>query len=855
LRYRDELIAAILVAGCGAQSPAPSPITTPSFEVAHGAQIASPILRLTQHSGGVKIVSFDSAEGSLTTQYSDGSPDTPVHGAAIRYRDGALFDLSYAGRTYTQSSLAAEVASRVATRSSLSSGTQTAGATVSIQGGIRRTTLREWIHGFLTHAYDTTVNGMVSRTWYLEGGPLPPHNTRNTLAALAVTGSTACDCDDVTRFEEVCGKQVAAMELAGRTALRSQVLVGREWTTTLDTTEAEWVQEPIVFGPPAGWTASPPPSVTPLVASPRSAAPVLKARVADGSNLSATVLYFGGATMPNPELHVYFWGSSFSDPVNAGGVSALTSALGTIVGGAGVAGLGEYGINPGTVASVRTISAAPPASIVRFPGDATETAALVLTKMFSDGPLFWWNTGPDPLFVIVINNDEVGSSDWDPFHLDTISPTFLLPFPLLLLVHEFMPWALVGTSSAALAMPATGLSQRDLCDGTYIAPPVACSAVAEFDNTTVSLSHEIFEAATDPYPFSGFMDPSKLPWWDDAEISDICEPPTNDPQNRFTRAGDVVISTVWSNEARDCVGPYFPSIAITSPSPNAVVGWFGPTTVIGCSASASDPIDRDPRRSSEISWSLDGVPSFLSGDFVEIPITTAGQHTVTATFANAENELSVSDSVTFTASNNGPVVVIDSPTDQTTVPMETSVTLAGHGTSQDYPGGLPATALSWFVDGVFIGSGSTLTTTLGHAGDVVINLLSEDSLGLVGSASVTVHVISPATGPVVSITSPQDGDRVMWNLTSACDIDALICPVSVGFTATATAADGSAIDPSQIQWSDDDEGALGAGSSIDNVFQVPDCVNTFTHVTATVVAPDGTSASDTILVAFISHGC
>jgi len=453
-----------------------------------------------------------------------------------------------------------------------------------------------------------------------------------------------------------------------------------------------------------------------------------------------------------------------------------------------------------------------------------------------------------------VNDDEIHASAWNPFHLDAPSPTFLLPFPVNLLAHDFMPWILVGTDPVALTMPSNGPAQRNFCDGSQAAPADVCPALIPFDQTTTSIAHEVYEAMTDPYEFTGFSDPSKQPAWTESEVCDICDLPLDKPQNRWTRVGDTIVETYWSNEAQDCVGPWFPTIKINHPAPQSVIGWFGPSAPIGFSATVSDPVDGGPRASSEVAWFVDGT-SVKSGSDVVMFLPAPGQHTVRAVFTNPETTFSVADSVTFTASDAVPSLVIDSPSDGTTVSAGTTVTFSGHGASRDYPSGLPDASLVWSQDGTLIGEGSMLPVTLGHPGDTTIALSASDSLGLFGTTSIQLHVTPPASGTAVQITSPADGYKPPWSITSSCDFDTLICGVPVSLAASATAPDGTAIDPAQIQWSDDLDGFIGAGASITHSFTIPACVSTVVHVTATATAPDGSSAADTILVNFVSHGC
>jgi hypothetical protein len=59
------------------------------------------------------------------------------------------------------------------------------------------------------------------------------------------------------------------------------------------------------------------------------------------------------------------------------------------------------------------------------------------------------------------------------------------------------------------------------------------------------MSHEYVEAATDPFPFFGWIDPAKTPLWTESEVADICASDT--AVNGFTFA------RYWSESDDRCV--------------------------------------------------------------------------------------------------------------------------------------------------------------------------------------------------------------------------------------------------------------------------------------------------------------
>ena len=106
----------------------------------------------------------------------------------------------------------------------------------------------------------------------------------------------------------------------------------------------------------------------------------------------------------------------------------------------------------------------------------------------------------------------------------------------------------------------------------------------------------------------------------------------------------------------------------------------------------------------------------------------------------------------------------------------------------------------------------------------------------------------------MKITSPANGFALSWTVTSACDFDPFTCPITVTFSATATDSDGTPVDPSQIQWSDPQDGPLGTGASITHTFNVPACIDSSAWMTAGVAGPNGTS-TDSVIISFVSYGC
>jgi hypothetical protein len=70
----------------------------------------------------------------------------------------------------------------------------------------------------------------------------------------------------------------------------------------------------------------------------------------------------------------------------------------------------------------------------------------------------------------------------------------------------------------------------------------------------------------------------------------------------------------------------------------------------------------------------------------------------------------------------------------------------------------------------------------------------------------------------------------------------------VTFTATATTSGGATVPDSGYSWSDDVDGPLGTGQSINHTLSGSICEIVTHHVTVTATDSDGRSSSDTITV-------
>ena len=575
-------------------------------------QDAHDALQLVQQRDNSVFVTKLGKLGSVTTELAG---TTPLHGGIVRYDDHSVVALDYASQTLIRTTLEDAVADHRARLDARQNLLGSLGAAATPPAPITRSNLHAKIAGLEAHAFITTMNGMPERVWYAAEGPKPPHDVRELLAQLTVTDTTQpvkddCDDDDVS----------SAADLSGRVLLRSEIEVNGVWTTQLDTSDvSSTTLSAAELEPPSGWT-----SVDPALArvTPQSLAP---------TSPTAFAVSAGGPVLRNLEVHAFYWGPSFADPAHADAVHELDNAIRTITGD-GFGSLGQYSINPGKLVSSHIIGSQPPASVLQDVVSFLPVSGFVSGVMAQYGPAFWWKWGPDPLILVAVNPDDVGSTaSFSGYHLDYFTPAFLMPFPIDLMSRDFMPYALVTVDTNALELPAGAIANRDACPGA------GCGAIASFDDATVIFSHEIIEAATDPYPFFGWADLSKLPWFTESELADLCE---DSPFER-TRLNDYVVSTFWSNADGDCIGNYRSSIQLVEPR-----GTFSTTVAIHGTATASAAIDRGNMLEHDVRWTIDGV-------FAQYGLTPnlgklgAGSHHVVVTLTD-DNGYSASDSADIT---------------------------------------------------------------------------------------------------------------------------------------------------------------------------------------------------------------
>lgn len=206
-----------------------------------------------------------------------------------------------------------------------------------------------------------------------------------------------------------------------------------------------------------------------------------------------------------------------------------------------------------------------------------------------------------------------------------------------------------------------------------------------------------------------------------------------------------------------------PTIHITSPSDNATLPAYAPTTF---KANTYD----DGLGTWGVTWRVDGnvVATGHSVSFLPPP----GQHTVTAT-ATWVNGTTAADSIHVNVYNYPPTVHISSPDDTNGIPSYgLSEPIQFHASSLDDTGPLTEGQVSWHLDGsptpfaTGHNPAATLNTTVGNHTVVLVGC---DAFGVCTSDSIVINVQPDGVNlpPQATITNPAAGSHHWVNGTDA----------------------------------------------------------------------------------------
>jgi hypothetical protein len=769
---------------------------------------------------GVRIIDYD---------VSDPSAPKPVHAAIARYADSRILGLDYATQTYVEMSLDAGI-QRTLAEDKLIYAMQPGSALAEIgippttaifylPGALQRLPLTATVGGRPAQAYLASHHGRQWRLWYAIDLPVPPAGIRDRLTQLSVDALPAAPnvhrvfMPLVRRTGTSAITPTPAQEAAGRVLLRMERQDGGQWRTALDTTSIKPASVPSsTFEAPPGWK----PLGSLAGGAILSSAALQVAQQADPRPIQGP-----GPISDHPELHLFYWGSSFSEPNRQqNAVHELTQAVKELYTPPFIEPLAAYGIRPGGVKGVYFDADDPPKAVGDI--DVASVQAFVIGKMLTtSAPMVWWTVGDhDPIYTIFVPKDVIDSGNWGGYHfaLPTFAHVFL-PFPINLFTHDAIPWMINKVPVAGLDSLAGQPAARDQCRGA--SQPIFCANLPDCDAATRVVAHEFVEAATDPFPFSGWSDPLRQPVWYYGELADICLF-TPGPWGAYTRVGAYQVSTYWSNHAGRCVPESRPSVDIFFPQDNSTVRWQAGGAAVLALADVYDPVDG----TLPIAWTIDGKR--MSGNFAGN--LGLGPHTIAASVLSRQS-LVATDSVDFTVFADPPQATIVSPATGSFFNAGDPIVLTGSA-ADPQDGALSGGALRWSVNGVDIGTGAQVTTSVDTVSEAVVTLTARNSAGLSASISITLY-IRPAGSPVVTITQPADGSGFQDG-------------GPINFSAQVT-VNGQPTSDYTISWKDNLDGTMGTGPNITFTLSGGGCSGIIEHhVNAFIVL-------DTIPVQIVGH--
>ncbi|MDX6679817.1 MAG: hypothetical protein QOE31_3869 [Solirubrobacteraceae bacterium] len=210
----------------------------------------------------------------------------------------------------------------------------------------------------------------------------------------------------------------------------------------------------------------------------------------------------------------------------------------------------------------------------------------------------------------------------------------------------------------------------------------------------------------------------------------------------------------------------------------------------------------------------EGLP-FASGDYYSLRPGRTGRSFALTAQAVQNDPGGSAMHWSFVEFGRGPSPYVAAPNVRIAAPADLATFTLGSGVayradvSDPVDGTLPGGAIRWREDGVFIGSGATLSHVENTVGSHVVTVTATNGDGRSASASITIRVQAPPPpdAPVVAITDPLDGQF-------AC-IDAHDAGGSyrdVAFRATATDPGGR---PLTFSWTDSVNG--GARTQVSTV--------------------------------------
>lgn len=403
----------------------------------------------------------------------------------VRYGDGRAFVVNHATKTFAQAPLADLIARQISTREAaiVNSGGPTdlrakqyfpnAPQVVALRGS-------RLLHGIAARGFEIRRGAAgTERLWFATSLALPPRAVRDAMADLGRRSGVPLD-------------RILASQLAS-TLLRTEAKQGGRFVPVLDTTAVSSQAVPAgTFQPPTGYRAV---DLATMFGNRAKASAV-------SANVSNVLL---SAVSSRRRVRPIYWGGGITASGSSGLRSSMNTAITDSLKAAYSASLGQYGVT-GDFArrASRRVGSTPPAAVgADFPDSDPVSALGMLIGLQITGQAArdWVCCGAtDPILAVFVDDTVVADGAWRGYHFFVPSETAVLAFPLSLMVRPGVPYEL------------NKVPHDDV---------LTASASAR---ATTTMTHEYVEAATDPFPFTGWVDLGQQPVWTRGEIADICPP-------------------------------------------------------------------------------------------------------------------------------------------------------------------------------------------------------------------------------------------------------------------------------------------------------------------------------------------
>jgi hypothetical protein len=470
------------------------------------AASAAPGRILTQRDGEARNTITLSAQGARALHVFAADEPQAVE-VIVRYRDRRAFVVDHARRAYASMPLADLLARfRTAREASARTGGPTdLRARVLFPPAPRIATLAQplALRGVRARGVEVRGGDAPQRLWFADGGPSVPASLSTQLAGIG-RRSTPLDRALRTRLDS--------------TLLRVEVQQGGRFVPVLETTSVVDRDVPeSAFAPPRGFRAIAAAQLFEDQGTARAAAP------------PANVVKIIPTNPVSSRRRIYnlYWGTTFGGTSGEAFRTFMNDATRESLRTTYSRGLRQYGIR-GSAALKRSrhVNSEPPRDI----GGANVVAPqLMIQGQQAAGrvPRYWVCCGAkDPIVAVFVNGDRIAPAAWGGYHFWVVTEAVAVPWPLSLAVHAGVPYELNRVPNAAISgSGAARTTGRQSATGV--------------------MSHEYVEAATDPFPFFGWIDPAKTPLWTESEVADICA--ANTAVNGFTFA------QYWSETDDRCI--------------------------------------------------------------------------------------------------------------------------------------------------------------------------------------------------------------------------------------------------------------------------------------------------------------